>query len=85
MKFVSPDNEIENFNYECLSDSDKLIELYDDCAEYNILDKAPNTVSNYHKALDHLFALAIDDVSFKIKQPENHELVVSVQNSKYAS
>ena len=76
---VSPDNEIEKFNYECLSDSDKLIELFD--VLKNILDKAPNTVSNYHKALDHLFMLAINDVSFKIKQPENHAIVVCVQNS----
>ena len=53
MRYMAPNHVIGDFRWGCLANGGKLTELFNTLKHE--LSMAPNTISNYHKALDFLF------------------------------
>ena len=82
MRFMAQNHVIGDFRWACLADSEKLTEFFNVLKhEINML---PNTISNYHKAIDLLFKGAENDPDFRLSQPKSHAHVLSTSKMSEA-
>ena len=66
MTYLAPGYNILDFTWSCLADADKLKQFFIILGDVGM---ATRTISNYQKALNKLFDVALADVDFRLTQP----------------